>query len=202
MGYHLVSKSQRHKPGLLWLLLCGSIFIESAWIIYLLMGLDNLVNVELYHFGLQFSYDWASRYWTLLRTALALSGLIAISALVIIAFSFVPGLSKPILTTKSIAAPRKPAEGDTTPNENGRKFRHNSYRKQAASSLEAVVYTCPHCGTAVIPTTYTQAETRLADIQIDRLKEIVEQCLEIGALTLRICDLDATLPFSNQFDHV
>jgi hypothetical protein len=34
------------------------------------MQIDNVVNVDLYHFGLQFNYIWALEYWNCYRFAL------------------------------------------------------------------------------------------------------------------------------------
>jgi hypothetical protein len=43
-------------------------------VFYSLTLLDNIVNGSLYHYGLQFSYNWANPYWMTLRTVLALLG--------------------------------------------------------------------------------------------------------------------------------
>jgi hypothetical protein len=42
--------------------------ISSAFMIYGLMRIDDIVNRELYSFGLTFSHAWADLYWTFLRT--------------------------------------------------------------------------------------------------------------------------------------
>jgi hypothetical protein len=49
--------------------------------VYLFYGIDYIVNNELYLFGLRFSYDWASNYWTYARLMLALIGLAGATAL-------------------------------------------------------------------------------------------------------------------------
>lgn len=54
-------------------------------VIALAFQVDGIVNVALYDFGLQFDYEWATPYWTYLRIALIMLGLIitlnAISAI-------------------------------------------------------------------------------------------------------------------------
>ena len=43
-----------------------------------LLVLDNLVNGTLYHYGLQFSYDWANDYWFSMRLVLFQIALVVI----------------------------------------------------------------------------------------------------------------------------
>jgi hypothetical protein len=49
--------------------------------IYLFYGIDYIVHNELYLFGLRFSYEWASNYWTYARLMLTLIGLASATAL-------------------------------------------------------------------------------------------------------------------------
>jgi hypothetical protein len=42
--------------------------------LYLILQVDSIVNVTLYQFGLQFSLDWASGYWSTTRLVLDLVG--------------------------------------------------------------------------------------------------------------------------------
>lgn len=42
--------------------------ISSAFTIYGLTRIDDIVNHELYSYGLTFSYTWADLYWTFFRT--------------------------------------------------------------------------------------------------------------------------------------
>ena len=59
------------------------IFVLSmtASVVYGLTILDKLVHGTLYSYGLQFSYDWAIPYWTILRIIEALVGLSALVTL-------------------------------------------------------------------------------------------------------------------------
>jgi len=54
------------------------ILATTVSVAYSLNLFDNIVNSTLYNYGLQFSYDWASPYWTILRTIQALLGLTAV----------------------------------------------------------------------------------------------------------------------------
>ena len=51
-------------------------------VFYSLTLLDNIVHGSLYHYGLQFSYDWANPYWMTLKIVQALLGLTIILTLV------------------------------------------------------------------------------------------------------------------------
>jgi hypothetical protein len=44
----------------------------SVGVIALYFQVDEIVNVRLYNYGLQFDYEWATPYWTFLRMALFL----------------------------------------------------------------------------------------------------------------------------------
>jgi len=54
------------------------VLVAAASAAYGLTLLDKIVHGTLYNFGLQFSYDWANPYWTMLRVVLALIGLAAV----------------------------------------------------------------------------------------------------------------------------
>jgi len=57
------------------------ILTATVLIAYSLNLLDYIVNVTLYNYELQFSYGWATPYWTILRTIMALEGLTAVLTL-------------------------------------------------------------------------------------------------------------------------
>lgn len=178
----MASREFPHRKGRLFeLLLSGSILIECAAIVYLLMILDNLVNGELYQFGLQFSYDWAYQYWTLLRMTLALAGLIAGAASITIAFSYWAGLRKPVLMTE-IA--KKTVEAEATLHEQGPVFQCTSCQQKTTNPLRITIYTCPDCEAPMVPASYAHAGAQLADLQLDKLKEVVRRYLKAGILTL------------------
>jgi hypothetical protein len=44
--------------------------------LYAYLRIDSIVHVTLYGYGLQFSYDWATPYWTLGWVVMAMSGVI------------------------------------------------------------------------------------------------------------------------------
>ena len=43
--------------------------------------IDSIVNEKLYSYGLRFSVDWATQYWTAIRTGFAMSWLVIITAM-------------------------------------------------------------------------------------------------------------------------
>jgi hypothetical protein len=51
--------------------------------IIVLFRVDTVVNETLYSYGLQFSPDWATLYWTTIRTGFAVSWLVIITAIVL-----------------------------------------------------------------------------------------------------------------------
>jgi hypothetical protein len=42
-----------------------------------ILQMDSIVHQSLYSYGLQFSYDWATPYWTAMRAAFAMAGVAA-----------------------------------------------------------------------------------------------------------------------------
>jgi len=63
---------------LLFTVLTLTVTVSAA---YSLNLFDTIVHGTLYNYGLQFSYDWATPYWTILRIIQALLGLIAVLTL-------------------------------------------------------------------------------------------------------------------------
>jgi hypothetical protein len=49
--------------------------------IIVLFRIDTVVNETLYSYGLQFSPDWATLYWTTIKTGFAVSWLVIITAI-------------------------------------------------------------------------------------------------------------------------
>lgn len=41
--------------------------VSSVFVVFLLSKIDGIVHGELYNFGLQFSFAWASPYWAIMR---------------------------------------------------------------------------------------------------------------------------------------
>lgn len=58
------------------------VLAATASAIYSLTLLDKIVHGTLYNYGLQFSYDWANPYWTLLRIVQGFIGLAAVFTVV------------------------------------------------------------------------------------------------------------------------
>ena len=53
---------------------------SSLVTITVLFRVDTIVNETLYSYGLQFSDDWATLYWTTVRVGFAVSGLVIVTA--------------------------------------------------------------------------------------------------------------------------
>ena len=51
--------------------------------LYALSQIDSIVHQKLYSYGLQFSYDWATPYWTANGIVLSMGGLIVVVAAVL-----------------------------------------------------------------------------------------------------------------------
>ena len=51
--------------------------------LYASSQIDSIVHQKLYSYGLQFSYDWATPYWTANGIALSMGGLIIVVAVVL-----------------------------------------------------------------------------------------------------------------------
>jgi hypothetical protein len=62
-----------------WILLLMAAY--SLVTIIVLFRVDTVVNETLYSYGLQFSPDWATLYWTTIRTGFAVSWLVTITAI-------------------------------------------------------------------------------------------------------------------------
>ena len=70
-------------------------WIASAIIMmFLLIRIDTIVNVELYKSGLQFSYNWATPYWSYLRLNFVALGVPMALSLFAIAAGFIPRSKK------------------------------------------------------------------------------------------------------------
>ncbi len=79
---------------------CALFIVETGFVsfsVFLLSQLDSIVNSDLYSFGLQFTYQWADKYWLYLGLIYVLFGLSIAAILICFVFCI---FSKPI--TKKI----------------------------------------------------------------------------------------------------
>lgn len=133
------------------LLLSVFVLIASVSIVYLWLTIDNIVNVALYQFGLQFSYDWANPYWMFMRISLVLLGLIAAASSVNIFYFFWRTFKKPALVTKTVekAADTETATpGSSTPS----LFQCISCGQSVTDPLKINI--CPFCHGRLAPVSY------------------------------------------------
>ena len=102
----------------------------TASAVYSLTLFDKLVHGTLYHYGLQFSYDWAIPYWTIMRIIQALVGLSAVVTLTSMIYVYRKHIyAKPQMkttVTEKMVAPSFATEP----------------QEQSISGLVK----CPHCG--------------------------------------------------------
>lgn len=81
MPYYVYSRENTSKWTNTLLPLISAGFLVTS--IYYILQIDNTVNITQYQYGLQLSQEWASKYWLVTRTTLAMIGAsIAISAVV------------------------------------------------------------------------------------------------------------------------
>jgi len=113
----------------------------------LLLELDKVVNVLLYGYGLQFDYEWATPYWTLLRFTLALlggiGGLSVFSAIYIILTSRMSHGAKPYsLKTKPLSSELKPTPTYSAPPP---EEKHEA-KEESVVDIVALPIVCNKCG--------------------------------------------------------
>jgi len=74
---------------MIWMILFEVIILVAAVAsVYTLTLLDEIVHIQLYNYGLQFSLGWANPYWIFFRTTLALLGLVIVFTAVEAIFTF------------------------------------------------------------------------------------------------------------------
>jgi hypothetical protein len=74
-------RNDRLKPARTVFNLVVLLAIASSLVtITVLFRVDTIVNETLYSYGLQFSPDWATLYWTTVRVGFAVSGLVIVTA--------------------------------------------------------------------------------------------------------------------------
>jgi uncharacterized membrane protein len=71
-SFYVRRHSNASRVGCYVLLTVGTAL--SLFSVYLFYSIDYIVHTDLYSYGLQFSYNWAEKYWTCARLMLALIG--------------------------------------------------------------------------------------------------------------------------------
>ena len=62
--------------------------VSALFAIFLLTRIDEVVHSELYNYGLRFSLDWATSYWTFLRLIFVCLALPMVLSGAVLVFSF------------------------------------------------------------------------------------------------------------------
>lgn len=95
-------------------LLAVVILASSAAAAYALNMLDTIVHGTLYQYGLQFSYEWANPYWTLLRVLQALLSVIMVATTVGLLLNVRAHFSKKSSRTRVTQVPKAVAKSPVT----------------------------------------------------------------------------------------
>lgn len=127
-------------------------WIASAMIVTLLLTrIDTIVNVELYKYGSQFSYDWANPYWTCLRLNFIALGVPAALSLFAIAIGFVPKIKKVSenvaehCNNKALKGARRPNAADISCPNCGKTFGRPIVMLDSEGGKSKLVNVCPYC---------------------------------------------------------
>lgn len=168
-------KLQLNPRVLLLIQVIGTGLVIGATV--LILRLDEIVNVLLYEYGLQFNYEWAVPYWALLRTVLAILGCIAgvnvfAAVLTILGRQTpqpvetqlaknVPISSKPVMRTKAMREIRKETANEKGENgvkiaalpmvcnKCGKVFSQPLCMFDFKSGKPRLVNVCPYCNTVL-----------------------------------------------------
>jgi uncharacterized Zn-finger protein len=125
--------------------------VSSVFVVFLMGMIDGIVHGELYGFGLQFSYVWASPYWAFVRlvyVCLAVPSFLSVAALV---FGFLNRRKTEKRVSKNVEA--KPAGAMVqSPREN----------------QNHMVISCPSCkrvfGKPLVMLDFSGKKTRLVNV--------------------------------------
>src|SRR4030067_1574894 len=146
------------KAPLLFAALIISVAVSA---VYSLTLLDNMVHRTLYNYGLQFSYDWATPYWTFLRTIQAFIGLSAVFALAFTIYVYrkcvyAKPQIKPIVREEQVSSsPTEPqprsASGLVKYANCGKTFSQPIRRLDFSADKPRIVNVCPACNEEIKP---------------------------------------------------
>jgi hypothetical protein len=138
--------------------------VVSGLMLFLLNGIDIIVNGELYNFGLQLSADWLLPYWTYIRLIYALLGLSIIISIITLSIGFVGNrkqvaenlTSKPLKPQLGISRQSKTKKENRTSPEggSGRLISCSACGRKIARTMTLLSYiggkprlvnVCPYC---------------------------------------------------------
>jgi len=144
-------------------LLLFTVFVlaATASAAYSLTLLDNIVHGTLYNYGLQFSYEWANPYWTVLRIVQALIGLASVFTVVSSVYVYRKYIyTKPQVTLPKGANAAAPSlvesetqrvEGLVTCTHCQRVFAQPLQMLDFHSDRPRIINICPFCNEAIPP---------------------------------------------------
>jgi len=149
--------------------------VSSVFILFLLSEIDNIVHGELYNYGLQFSFVWASPYWAFVRLVYVCLAIPSVLSVVMLVFSFVKkGDDKPV----SKRAESKPRNAKVQPlKENHmviscpsckRVFSKPLVMLDFSSGKTKLVNVCPYCNTILGSAEEKDSDSEIAIADLDK----------------------------------
>jgi len=97
-------------------ILLTTIVIISAVVMYAINEIDHIINVQLYDYNLQFSFDWANPYWGLTKIIYISLGATIIMSITVLLLGFIKTkTSTPTLTSFKTEKPKTPQPIKATP---------------------------------------------------------------------------------------
>ena len=129
--------------------------VSSVFILFLLSEIDGIVHSELYNYGLQFSFAWASPYWAFVRLVYVCLTVPSILSVVALVFSFAKRGESEKPVSKSVES--KPSNAKVQPlKENHMVISCPSCKRVFSKPLvmldfsdgkTKLVNVCPYCNT-------------------------------------------------------
>lgn len=128
--------------------------VSAVFVLFVFTRIDSIIHVELYKFGLQFSYDWASQYWVFARLVCVCLGLPMALSVFVLAYSFTAKLDRTRSNdvkqgAKQEVKPQPAVDGDRKAKEN-------------------IVISCPSCkkvfGKPLVMLDFSGAKPRLVNV--------------------------------------
>ncbi len=128
------------------LFLNGAVIIASVAAVTALLQVDNIVHGTLYSYGLIFSYEWASQYWTFFKLSLAL--LCGAAGIGFFSMFYVVACRSSLRSRPQIIAPSKPVGYTLRAKAEREKEQMETVKEERDDGVEivAIPMACNKCG--------------------------------------------------------
>lgn len=150
--------------------------VSSVFILFLLSKIDGIVHSELYNYGLQFSFAWASPYWAFVRLVYVCLAVPSILSVVALVFSFVKRGEGEKPVSKSVES--KPSSGKVQPlKENHMVISCPSCKRVFSKPLvmldfsdgkTKLVNVCPYCNTILGSAEEKDSDSEITIADLDK----------------------------------